>query len=70
MKYTRILSLIAAIVLSAQSVAGTMGPVVASWEWVSTLTFGPDFVNPGRIQTLALLPPFQNQLRFQLRILV
>lgn len=42
--------------------AGTMGPVATPSQWVPviTATAGPDFVNPGKSQTLTLLPPFQN----------
>lgn len=62
MKYAFVFSLIITILSSAQSIAGTMEPIITTkdWRWVGTLTIGPDFINPGQTQTLALLPPFQN----------
>lgn len=49
-------------IVSSHLCAGTMGEVVSPrhWSGVITATVGPDFVNPGRAQTLTLLPPFQN----------
>lgn len=60
MKYTRAVFMLVATLSSAQSIAGIMEPIVATQRWVSTLTIGADFVNPGQTQTLMLLPPFQN----------
>jgi opacity protein-like surface antigen len=59
MKYTSLLSMTAAIMLSCtQSIAGTMGSIVApkDWTWVGTLSAGPVWESAGQAQTFYLTP--------------
>ncbi len=59
MKYTGILSIAAAIMLTCpQSIAGTMGPIAAikDWTWVGTISAGPIWESAGNTQTFYLAP--------------
>jgi len=59
MRYTGVLSMTAAIMLSCtQSVAGTMGSIVApkDWAWVGALSAGPIWESAGQTQTFYLAP--------------
>jgi opacity protein-like surface antigen len=59
MKYTAILSMTAAIMLSCtQSVAGTISSIVApgNWTWVGTVSAAPVWESAGQTQTFYLAP--------------
>lgn len=59
MRYTSVLSMTAFIMLSCtQSVAGTMGSIVApkDWTWVGTISAGPVWESAGQTQTFYLTP--------------
>ena len=59
MRYPSVLSMTAAIMLlCTQSVAGTMGSIVApkDWTWVGTISAGPVWESAGQTQTFYLTP--------------
>ncbi len=59
MRYTSFLSMTAVIMLSCtQSIAGTMGSIVApkDWTWVGTISAGPVWESAGQTQTFYLAP--------------